>query len=109
MDGLDRENVRLELLKNALPSRSTEGAPRQGLDQDRGLEGRSVPLVGASGGDPMGVALRPLSAKNPIFISVGHRVGLQTALELVWSCCRYRIPEPTRQADIRSREFVRKH
>ena len=54
---------------------------------DRGPAGRCIPLVGA-GGSVLGAALRPAGTKNPIYVSVGHRVGLRTAVELVWSCCR---------------------
>ncbi|XP_038064359.1 endonuclease V-like isoform X2 [Patiria miniata] len=46
-------------------------------------------------------------SSNPIFVSVGHRVSLQTATELARRCCKYRVTEPVRQADIRSREFLR--
>ncbi|KAI6075791.1 Endonuclease V [Aix galericulata] len=53
-------------------------------------------------------ALRSCNSSKPLYISVGHRVCLETAVRLVQSCCRYRIPEPIRQADIRSREYIRK-
>ncbi|XP_075640783.1 uncharacterized protein LOC142612571 isoform X2 [Castanea sativa] len=46
---------------------------------------------------------------KPIFISVGHRVSLDAAITIVKMTCKYRVPEPTRQADIRSREYLRKH
>ncbi|XP_016454818.1 uncharacterized protein LOC107778996 isoform X3 [Nicotiana tabacum] len=46
---------------------------------------------------------------KPIFISVGHRVSLATAIETVKMTCRFRVPEPIRQADIRSRERLRNH
>lgn len=37
---------------------------------------------------------------NPLFISTGHRVGLDSALFWVRQCMRgYRLPEPTRWAD----------
>ncbi|XP_060027814.1 endonuclease V isoform X8 [Erinaceus europaeus] len=45
---------------------------------------------------------------NPLYVSVGHKVSLQTAVRLTHSCCRFRIPEPVRQADIRSREHIRR-
>ncbi|XP_027547271.1 endonuclease V isoform X1 [Neopelma chrysocephalum] len=48
------------------------------------------------------------NSSKPLYISVGHRVSLGTAVRLVRSCCRYRVPEPIRQADIRSREYIRK-
>lgn len=51
--------------------------------------------------EQIGVVLRTRPGVRPIFVSVGHRVDLATARELVMSCSpRYRIPEPTRQADI---------
>ncbi|XP_068007370.1 endonuclease V isoform X2 [Melanerpes formicivorus] len=69
--------------------------------------GDSFPLTGSSGG-VLGMALRSYDkSSKPLYVSVGHRVCLETALRLVKSCCRYRVPEPIRQADIRSREYIR--
>ncbi|KAK2528364.1 Endov, partial [Columba guinea] len=60
-------------------------------------EGDTFPLTGSSG-SILGMVLR--SSKNssrPLYISVGHKVCLETAVRVVRSCCRYRIPEPIRQ------------
>ncbi|GBG24638.1 Endonuclease V [Hondaea fermentalgiana] len=66
-------------------------------------------LVGASK-RCWGCAVLPLaSLSKPIFVSQGHRVSLETALEVVRRCSAYRIPEPVRQADLRSREWLRNH
>ncbi|KAG2492030.1 hypothetical protein HYH03_009759 [Edaphochlamys debaryana] len=65
-----------------------------------------VPLTGASGA-VHGMALCPGATRKPLFISVGHRLSLATALELVRRCCLHRIPEPIRQADLRSRQWMR--
>jgi deoxyinosine 3'endonuclease (endonuclease V) len=46
-------------------------------------------------------------AANPVYVSVGHKISLQVCRELVLKCSSFRIPEPTRQADFISREFVR--
>jgi deoxyribonuclease V len=47
----------------------------------------------------VGVALRSRSNVKPIFISCGHKIGLQDAVRLVLHTCqRYRIPEPLRIA-----------
>ncbi len=52
-------------------------------------------------GKPIGAAVRTRGATKPIFVSTGHRVGLPSAIRLALACCAgYRIPEPTRQADI---------
>ena len=55
----------------------------------------------------LGLALKNSVATNPVFVSVGHRIGLETAAEAVIKCSKYRVPEPIRQADIRSRERLR--
>ena len=50
-------------------------------------------------GELVGAALRTKSGVKPIYVSVGHRIGLASALQWVIRCCRgYRLPEPTRLA-----------
>lgn len=59
--------------------------------------GSRVPLV--AGRETLGMALRTKVRSNPMFISLGHRISLETAVDYVLKCCRgYRLPEPTRQA-----------
>jgi len=49
----------------------------------------------------VGAALRTKKKVKPIFISQGHRIGLERALDIIMICCRgYRLPEPTRQAHL---------
>ena len=46
---------------------------------------------------------------KPIYVSVGHRVSLKRAIDVVRSCTRnYRIPEPIRRAHILANEEKRK-
>lgn len=48
----------------------------------------------------IGAAVRTKDATNVVYVSVGHRICLESAIRLVLRCCtRYRIPEPTRLAD----------
>ena len=50
-------------------------------------------------GEIIGVALRTKLRTKPLYISVGHRIDLPTAVHWVLKCCRgYRLPEPTRLA-----------
>ncbi|KAL6549719.1 hypothetical protein OROMI_020207 [Orobanche minor] len=83
-----------------------------------------IPLIGDSG-STLGVAMRSTGGSvKPIFISVGHRISLASAVKIVKLSCRYRVPEPIRQdqkiekakstvllfqADIRSKDHLRKH
>ncbi|XP_008445110.1 uncharacterized protein LOC103488248 [Cucumis melo] len=67
-----------------------------------------ITLKGISG-SIWGVAMRStVDSLKPLYVSIGHRVSLDTAIEIVKITCKYRVPEPIRQADIRSREYLRK-
>jgi deoxyribonuclease V len=61
--------------------------------------GSSVPLMEAD--EQIGLVLRTRDGVRPLYISIGHKVDLESAKRLALACVtRYRIPEPTRQADI---------
>jgi deoxyribonuclease V len=52
-------------------------------------------------GELIGAALRTKSGVKPIYVSVGHKIDLASALRWVTNCCRgYRLPEPTRLAHL---------
>lgn len=72
--------------------------------------GDLIELIGTSG-KVWGAALRSTKdSKNPIIISVGHRITLDTAIKVVKSCIhKYRIPEPIRCADLKSRSLVKQY
>ena len=60
-------------------------------------KGSHVPLM--DHGEQIGLVLRTRTNVKPLYISPGHRVGIGTALLLVWECVqRFRLPETTRQA-----------
>ena len=60
--------------------------------------GSSTPLMDRD--EQIGLVLRTRDGVRPLFVSAGHRVDLATARDLVLACItRYRLPEPTRQAD----------
>lgn len=70
--------------------------------------GDMFPLTGSSGA-VLGMALRSHDrSTRPLYVSVGHRMSLEAAVRLTLGCCRCRIPEPVRQADIRSRDHIRR-
>lgn len=59
--------------------------------------GSRAPLIHRK--EIIGVALRAKVRTNPLIISVGHKVDLDTAVLIVERCLRgYRLPEPTRAA-----------
>jgi deoxyribonuclease V len=54
----------------------------------------------------VGRVLRTRDRVRPVFVSVGHRVDLDSATALTLACCtRYRLPEPTRLADAHVARF----
>ncbi|XP_053562524.1 endonuclease V isoform X4 [Bombina bombina] len=49
----------------------------------------------------LGTALKSSSkSSKPIYISVGHKMSLKSAVRLVHLCCKHRVPEPIRQINI---------
>jgi deoxyribonuclease V len=71
------------------------------------LVGRHDPLPAKRGswrplldkGEVIGAALRTRNGVAPVYVSIGDRVGLETALQYVLACApRYRLPETTRAA-----------
>jgi deoxyinosine 3'endonuclease (endonuclease V) len=68
--------------------------------------GDSMELVGDNK-KIYGVAYK--SAKdtmNPIYISIGHMISLESAITIVNQCTKFRIPEPIRNSDIKSKLFM---
>jgi deoxyribonuclease V len=49
----------------------------------------------------VGAALRTRSGVKPVYISIGHKIDLPSALTWTIRCChKYRLPEPTRLAHL---------
>jgi deoxyribonuclease V len=60
-------------------------------------KGAWVPLIDR--GETIGAVLRTRTGVRPLFVSPGHRIGLETAIRYVLECTtRYRLPETTRHA-----------
>jgi deoxyribonuclease V len=54
----------------------------------------------ADGEVRLGTVIRTRDAVKTVFVSVGHKIDLETAEKIVLDCAvRYRLPEPTRLAD----------
>lgn len=59
--------------------------------------GAWTPLIDR--GEQVGAALRTRIGTQPVYVSVGHRVSLERAIDLVLACCKgFRLPETTRYA-----------
>ena len=56
-------------------------------------------------GEKIGYVL--YSSKRPIFISPGHRVSMETSIDIVKRFLKYRIPEPLRQAHILAKSKIK--
>ncbi len=54
----------------------------------------------------VGAILRTKDRVKPVFISPGHRIDLETSIQVILNACRgYRMPEPLRKAHQLSREI----
>lgn len=51
--------------------------------------------------ETIGAALRTKASTKPVYVSIGHKVDLPTAIYWVMQCCRgHRVPEPLRLAHL---------
>ncbi|XP_031558607.1 endonuclease V-like [Actinia tenebrosa] len=113
--GVDTDIPTIGVAKNLLylHSISNDVAHKTQIKNELKNLGDQFPLKGPSG-ETTAMVLRTSkpcgrTVCKPIYVSVGHKIGLATAVDLVLKCCKYRIPEPTRQADIRSRAYLREN
>jgi len=64
--------------------------------------GSFLPLLGKE--SKLGAVLRTQSKTKSIFVSVGHKLSLSSAIDIVLRCCtKHRLPEPLRVAGILAR------
>ncbi|XP_015576478.1 endonuclease V isoform X1 [Ricinus communis] len=76
----------------------------------RGRSGEDFAKLIGNSGCTWGAAMRATRGSyDPIYISIGHRISLDTAINLAKMTRKYHLPEPVRQADLRSREYIRNH
>lgn len=70
-----------------------------GVAEEPGAPAGSMsPLIDQ--GETVGVALRTRDNVRPIYVTIGHRVSLESAVRIVSQCTDgFRIPKPTREAD----------
>jgi len=60
--------------------------------------GSTTPLVDKD--EKVGVVLRTRDKVKPIYVTIGHRVSLESAVRIVAQCLDgFRLPKPTREAD----------
>ncbi|MBA0864419.1 hypothetical protein Goshw_002735 [Gossypium schwendimanii] len=94
VDGLTQSGVRklLEAEEN-----KAKGGVRKLLEAEENKAKGIITLRGNSG-FIWGAAMRSEQGSlKPVFVSVGHRVSLETAIEIVNMTCKFRVPEPIRQ------------
>lgn len=72
-----------------------------GSYREPGLSRGSVSSLYNQTKQVIGAVIRTRDTIKPVFVSIGHRLELPEAIRLTMACGKgYRIPEPTRQADL---------
>ena len=90
VDGLELANIKADFLEQC-------------------QEAKSHLLLRGKSGTVWGAAVAAVAGlKKPIYVSIGHLVTLETALQIVFKCSRYRQPQPIRYADHKSRQVIAK-
>jgi deoxyribonuclease V len=91
--GVHLDHPSIGIAKSRLTGEHDEPGPERG---------DGVPLMDK--GEVIGWVLRTRAGCRPVYVSIGHRVSLETAVTLAMALTtRYRLPEPTRRADRLSR------
>ena len=81
-----------------------------GTYREPGLKKGSRSRLADDHDNTIGTVLRTRENCKPVFVSVGHRIDLETAVHWTLKCTtRFRIPEPTRLAHIRVNAFRKSH
>ena len=120
VDGLDKAQIQVwRTSQHRQPEQKEDGKDGTGgtggTDGTDGTDGkekattttvRRLNLVGTSG-QTWGAALCVKGVSKPIYVSVGHRISLETAIGITVACSEFRIPAPVRAADLGSREMLR--
>ncbi|WP_345602376.1 endonuclease V [Pseudonocardia adelaidensis] len=89
-------------LLTGVPTIGVAKSPPLPFEMPKPARGSWTPQV--EGDEVVGRALRTQHGVQPVFVSVGHRIGLDAACEHVLRLARHRLPETTRRADRLARD-----
>ena len=82
-----------------IPSIGCGKSPLYGVYETPGNEKGNLSQIKEKDGRVIGACLRSRSGIKPVFISVGHKLSLKCAIDVILKCTpRYRLPEPIRAA-----------
>jgi deoxyribonuclease V len=84
-------------LLTGVPTIGVAKSPPLPFEMPKPARGSWTPQV--DGDEVVGRALRTQHGVQPVFVSVGHRIGLDAACDHVLRLARHRLPETTRRAD----------
>ncbi|HYS71324.1 MAG TPA: endonuclease V [Thermoplasmata archaeon] len=88
------------------PTIGVAKSPLVGTADRRPKVGEAVPV--RYDGAILGYAMRTGASLRPLFVSTGHRVAPRTAVRIVRTLCRTRLPEPLRLADGHAKDWKRR-
>jgi deoxyribonuclease V len=89
-------------LLTELPTIGVAKTPPVPFEMPKPVRGSWTPQL--DGDEVVGRALRTQHGVQPVFVSVGHRIGLDAACDHVLRLARHRLPETTRRADRLARD-----
>ena len=73
----------------------------QGMSQ-----GEVRPIIDPDQGHQIGAAIKTSERAEPIYVSVGHGIDLETSIKLVLKLSKYKLPEPVHRAHLCSKEVA---
>ncbi len=90
-----------------MPTIGCAKSPLYGQYEEPGIQAGSSEHILDKDGEIIGAVLRTRERVRPLYVSVGHKITLSSAMKWVLLCCRgVRLPEPTRMAHLASRGIL---
>ena len=77
-------------------------------DECSGL-GEYIEIIGKSGTNYGAAVKTGKSSNNPLYVTIGSYISLETAIDIVINCSKHRLPEPVRRADIYSKNMLQQY
>uniref|UniRef100_A0A914DKR5 Endonuclease V n=1 Tax=Acrobeloides nanus TaxID=290746 RepID=A0A914DKR5_9BILA len=105
--GVSKSFLSSVIINDGFPKEEVNSLENKIHEKCRALKNAAILSIDGIDADLVRI-VRPESSVNPLYVSSGYMIDLETATTMVIKCLRESIPEPIRLCDLRSRALVDK-